>query len=61
MAGRQLYDAAFAQALGVVERGLAPDALVRAGIRWLLSQRKREVRHAAGLRAAPMLLPCSQC
>ena len=44
MAGKQLYDAAFAQALGAVERGLVPDAVVRAGIRWLLTQRKREVR-----------------
>lgn len=44
MAGKQVYDAAFAQALGAVERGLVPDAVVRAGIRWLLTQRKREVR-----------------
>lgn len=43
MAGRQLYDLAFSQALGAVERGLVPDAVVRAGIRWLLTQRKREV------------------
>ncbi len=43
MAGKQLYDAAFGQAVGVVERGLVPDVLVRAGIRWLLGQRKREV------------------
>lgn len=42
MAGRQLYDLAFSQALGAVERGLVPDAVVRAGIRWLLTQRKRE-------------------
>lgn len=43
MAGKQLYDLAFSQALGAVERGLVPDAVVRAGIRWLLTQRKREV------------------
>lgn len=43
---KSAYDTAFAGALGVVERDLVPDFAVRAGIRYLLSQRVKEVgRH----------------
>lgn len=38
------YDAAFKGALAVTERDVVPDAIVRRGIRYLLSQRVEEVR-----------------
>lgn len=36
---RQAYDALFAKTLAVVERDVVPDSVIRAGIRYLLSQR----------------------
>lgn len=40
------YESAFRAALGLVERGQVPDAMTRSGIRSLLGQRAREVRHS---------------
>lgn len=41
---QRAYDAAFAAALSLTERDVVPDALLRKGIRYLLSQRVKEVR-----------------
>jgi hypothetical protein len=38
------YDAAFKAVLGLTEKGVVPDVAIRAGIRYLLSQRAKEVR-----------------
>ena len=40
---RGAYDACFAAFMGLVEKDMVPDALIRFGIRYLLSQRVREV------------------
>ena len=38
------YDAAFKAVLGLTEKDVVPDVAIRAGIRYLLSQRAKEVR-----------------
>jgi hypothetical protein len=38
------YDAAFKAILGLTEKDVVPDVAIRAGIRYLLSQRAKEVR-----------------
>lgn len=45
---RRLYDAAFAQVLAITEKDLVPDFVIRTGIRYLLSQRKKETNPASG-------------
>jgi hypothetical protein len=39
------YNAAFRQVLGVVERDVVPDFMIRRGIRYLLSKRAATVRY----------------
>lgn len=39
------YNAAFRQVLGVVERDIVPDFMIRRGIRYLLSKRAATVRY----------------
>ena len=52
---KPVYDEAFRRALQVVEWNVVPDAVVRAGIRYLLSQRVKLV--GAGRRLQPPDLP----
>ena len=41
---RGAYDAAFKAALGLTEKDVVPDVVIRAGIRYLLNQRAKGVR-----------------
>ena len=44
---KNLYDQAFTGALSITEKNVVPDPIIRAGIRYLLSNRAKEVRDVA--------------